>query len=297
MTFKETVTFSLLGLIVGAIILILTTFSLKYSQPIPGSPRNLTKKAPVFKKTYNQPSFKDCYAIGGNKVQENARIPILLYHYVEFVKDKKDKTRILMSIHPDYFEEQLKTLLLTNYTTVFVKEIPNILNGAPFGCMPAVALSFDDGYVDFYTNVFPILKKYQAKATIYIITNKIGKKDYLNEKQIRELIASGLVEIGSHTKDHVDLNETSVEQSRQQIKESKKILEDEFGIPIQTFSYPYGHYKQRDIDLVKEASYSAAVTVSEGLIHSKGDIYTLKRVRPEKLLNKDIIKKLDAYLK
>ena len=62
-----------------------------------------------------------------------------------------------------------------------------------------MALTFDDGYDDFYEVVFPLLKEYNAKAAVYIIASEIDKTGYLKSWQIKELDESGLVEIGNHT--------------------------------------------------------------------------------------------------
>lgn len=233
-------------------------------------------------------SQKYCYGPGTIHATEKKRIPILLYHYVEYVKDRNDKLRQSMNIVPDIFESQVKNLVEHNYKTVFVRQIPEILKEPLPLCEKSVALSFDDGYEDFYTHVFPILKKYNARATVYIVHNFIGKPNFMNEDQIAELIESGLVEIGSHTFDHVDLSLLSEEQSRYQIVESKKALEKRFHVPIRTFAYPYGKYKGSDINLVKEASYAGAVTVAQGTLHTEAEKYVLTRERPENFIGFDL---------
>ena len=70
-----------------------------------------------------------------------------------------------------------------------------------------VMLTFDDGYDDNYTELFPLLKKYNVKATIFVIVNDIGKRHKLTEAQIREMSDSGLVSIQSHTMSHGYLDE------------------------------------------------------------------------------------------
>ncbi len=260
------------------------------------SPRNLTKKAPVFQKTHNISSKEKCIGPATVQASEKLRIPILLYHYVEHVKDHNDFMRQRLNIHPEIFETQLKTLVESQYQTVFMKDIPEMLETSRI-CGKSVALTFDDGYEDFYINVFPILKKYKAKATVYIIYNFIGKPNFLNEWQIEELIKSGLVEVGSHTLDHLDLSVTNRVEARNQIIRSKELLEKKFNISVKSFAYPYGKYVPIDIDFVKEASYSSAVTVAEGTMHSKGSEFILTRERPGKYIGYDIGKGLEMSLK
>lgn len=207
------------------------------------------------------------------------RLPVILYHYVEYVKDPGDFIRRGLDITPKNFEDQLKTLKDNNYQTYFVKEIPQLLSGKIKYASESAVITFDDGYEDFYTDAFPLLKKYQVKTTIYLIYDFIGKKNYLNEGEIKDIIDSGLVEIGSHSLSHVYLASASASEARKQIFESKQKLEDAYGIKVETFSYPYGAYNKNVIELVKEASYSAAITVKQGLTISKDNLFSLPRLR------------------
>lgn len=227
-----------------------------------------------------------------NKIQ----LPILMYHYVEYVKDMGDKKRQLMNIEPHIFEQHLKDLASAGYQTLLVRDMPRILTRKADVCIKAVVISFDDGYADFYTDVFPLLKKYHVKATVYIIADYIGKPGFLTEAQIKEMLADGLVEIGSHTLDHYYLKRAVLAEQKRQILESKKLLEQKFKVHISTFAYPFGAFDDHTVNYVKEASYSAAVTVEPGAHISAEDIYTLPRIRPEKLKG-NIAEALAGYTK
>ena len=166
---------------------------------------------------------------------DKIKIPIIMYHYVEYVKDDGDLIRKQLDIIPSLFEGHLQALHKANYETYFVKDIPEILDGTIHYSTQSAVITFDDGYGDFYTDVFPLLKKYHMRATIYIIYDYIGRKGFLNEQQIRELVDSDLVEIGSHTLDHIYLKQASKNYADKQIIESKKKFEEQFGIKIFTF--------------------------------------------------------------
>ncbi len=213
--------------------------------------------------------------------QTKIKLPVVMYHYIEYVKDAGDIIRKKLDINPFTFNKQLESLQVAGYTTYFVRDIPQLLqNPSELENKKPVVLTFDDGYEDFYTDAFPILKKYNMKATIYLIYDFIGRKGYLTDKEIRELIDSGLVEVGDHTLDHVYLKLAPLSFARKQIFESKRILEDRFGIKVDTFAYPYGAFSQDTINLVKEASFSAAVSVIPGVMQSGDDLYYLYRIRP-----------------
>lgn len=208
------------------------------------------------------------------------KIPIIMYHYIEYVKDQGDLIRKRLDIVPKVFNNELKSLSEHGYQTYFVKDVPDILNGKiKYDPTKSVILTFDDGYEDFYTDAFPLLKKYNMKATIYLVYDFIGRRGFLNEDEIREIIASGLVEVGSHTLDHVYLKSASKKEAEKQITESKRKLEDKFWIRVKTFAYPYGAFNNDVMSIVKDTSYSAAVSVIPGSIQSEENLFYLSRIR------------------
>lgn len=246
----------------------------------------------VFEKPKNLQTPNKLYSVLENK---EYRIPIIMYHYVEYVKDPLDTIRKSLDVAPFVLGKELETLNNNHYQTLFVKEIPKILSGeTPYSSRSAV-FTFDDGYEDFYTDVFPLLKKYQIKATIYVVYDFIGRKGFLNEKEIKEIIDSKLVEIGSHTLDHLYLKKLSKSVVTKQVIDSKKMLDDRFNIKIETFAYPYGAFSQDTIDLVKSAGYTAAVSVIPGIKQSNEDLFYLYRIRAGSFSYGNIIRFFENY--
>ncbi|MEI7653283.1 MAG: polysaccharide deacetylase family protein [bacterium] len=207
------------------------------------------------------------------------RIPIITYHYVEYVKNRLDTTRIKLTINPRLFEEQLKSLHDGGVQTYFIKEIPSLLKGDLVLATKSAVLTFDDGYRDFYTDAFPVLKKYQMKGTIFLISSFLGRNDFLTLEQVTEMLDSGLIEVGSHTLHHANLKKANLSYATDEIVQSKANLEKLFGISVESFAYPYGAFDDQAVRLVKEASYSAAVSTVSGVHHTLDDLYTLKRWR------------------
>lgn len=205
--------------------------------------------------------------------------PILLYHYVEYVTDLRDTIRQGLDVLPRTFENHLKLIKENNYTTYFLRDLPNILNGKIPYEKKSIILTFDDGYGDFYTDAFPLLKKYQMKATVYIIYDFIGKKNYMDAAQIQEIINSGLIEIGSHTLTHPNLTAISEQEAEHQIKESKILLENRFNVKVETFCYPYGVYSSQVAQVVKKVGYTAAVATYKGIDESFDNLFYLPRLR------------------
>lgn len=125
----------------------------------------------------------------------------------------------------------------------------------------SVALTFDDGFVDNYTELFPILKRQAVKAT-YFVTNR-GATDsaFLSPEQIREMYASGLVEFGGHTAEHSVLDTLTPEASEGAIRENVKWLTDVLGFAPVSFAYPCGGYNDTIVEQVKNAGYRYAFTM------------------------------------
>lgn len=170
-------------------------------------------------------------------INKGKGIVVLMYHEID---DSIGK----YVVSKQNFEKQIKFLVNHNYNTIFIEDIENNYKG-----QKVVALTFDDGYENFYKNVFPILKKYQIKANLYIITSSIDKNNYLNKEEINEIVTSGLVSIGSHTVSHPVLTNLSDENAIQELENSKKYLEEIVGKEIKTISYPTGAYDTRILNL------------------------------------------------
>jgi len=198
-------------------------------------------------------------------------IPILVYHHIG---DKQN----WLYVKPEIFRQQMNYLLEKGYTTVTLQEIVTSLN---FGVgLPAkpIVLTFDDGYRDFFTNAFPILRERNLKATVFIITQLVDGEDYLTWEQLREIKKSGLITIGDHTLSHKDLVGLLEEEIRSQILEAKNILEANLDLKIEVFAYPYGDSNSKVTKVLQEGGFLAAVRVSRGLACAKLP-FSLPRIR------------------
>lgn len=207
------------------------------------------------------------------------RVPILMFHYVEYVKDKKDTIRQSLSLSPYTFEEQVKTLVDAGYTFMTNAELTAVLGGQiPLPSKPIV-LTFDDGYRDFYTDVYPILKKYHVKATAYIISGFLGYPNNMFAWQVRQIAHEGLVEIGAHTVHHVFLKGIPQKELTYEVTQSKKTLEELTGKPIVSFAYPYGAFDVRAIQALASAGFTSAVSTIPGADQYQTHRFFLYRLR------------------
>ncbi|MDD5416099.1 MAG: polysaccharide deacetylase family protein [Candidatus Daviesbacteria bacterium] len=214
------------------------------------------------------------------KPQKSLRVPILMYHYVEYVKDEGDTIRKSLNIVPFIFDQQVKTLKDAGFSFITTADLADALDNKASIDPKSVILTFDDGYRDFYTDVFPILKKYQVKAVVYIVPNFLDRSNNLTSWQLKEIAQSGLVEIGAHTMDHTYLSGLPLERVEYEIKQSKEYFESNFGIKVVSFAYPYGAFDNQIIDVVKKAGFKSAVTAISGIFALDVNRFFLYRVRP-----------------
>lgn len=216
---------------------------------------------------------------------------ILMYHMVREHIDgaKFNKLRVT----PVEFEKQIAWMKSQNFNFVTMQELQENWGKHP---EKTVAITFDDGYLDNLEHAYPVLEKYQAKATIYVVVDRhdrdwstykkahhnsgeLAKEPKLSDTQIKLLAQSGLIEIGSHTLTHANLNKLTDQECLNELFSSKQQLETMTGQPVTSFAYPFGIYSERDVNIAKQVRYLNAVTTVEGIDLDQPDFLQLKRIK------------------
>ena len=200
-------------------------------------------------------------------------VPIILYHRIDY-----SPTDSRYYVTPEKFEEQMKLLHDWGYTSITTTMlIDAIIIGVELPPRPFL-LTVDDGNLDNYTNMFPIMQKYGFTGALYIVGNYIGAEHYMNKEQILEMYNTGW-EVGSHSMNHLDLTKLNGDQLRYEIVGSKETLEEKLGIPVLTFAYPFGLHNDAAHDYVKFAGYIGAMGAS-GYTPAQGrwNLFYLQRV-------------------
>ena len=185
---------------------------------------------------------------------------------------------ISLAIEPEDFDWQMKYLVDHGYHSISIDELYAFMEGQ--GTLPdrPVLITFDDGYVDNYTNAYPILKKYNLKATIFIVTGFVSKrKGYLTWDQLREMEKNGVM-AQSHTVTHAPLPELPDDRIREELVESKRQAEAELGHPVEFIAYPTGVHDLHIVGIAKEAGYKGGFTVKYGNVDRNSNVYAMERV-------------------
>ena len=214
-------------------------------------------------------------AIGYEELnRSDASIPVLNYHHISEVNGNA------LILFPEQFEAQMKYLAEEGYTTITPTELLDSWeNGTPLPPKPII-ITFDDGYKDNYTEAYPILKKYNLKATIFLVTGVVSAyPSYLTWEDVNEMQSSGLINFESHTITHSKLNEiTSLDDLWAELLGSREIIESHTKAPVTFIAYPYGSVNERIAELTKAAGYRAAFLVDFGLTSPADNRYDLKRI-------------------
>jgi peptidoglycan/xylan/chitin deacetylase (PgdA/CDA1 family) len=200
-------------------------------------------------------------------------IPILMYHGVRNEIGARHPY-YETNISPAVFEYHLQFLRQQGYVSVGLSDVLGRMKAGQHD--KVVAITFDDGYHDFHSQAFPLLRKYGFNATLYVPSAWVGKKkigvspeQFMTWREIREVSQYG-VEIGSHTATHPDLYRVDPQTLEDEIKLSKHAIEDNIGQPVRSFAYPFAFPEQdrdfacRIAGLLEEVDYQNGVCTVVG---------------------------------
>lgn len=186
----------------------------------------------------------------------SVKIPILLYHDFANPLPDNDPDNFEYINTPESLEENIKVLLDNGYTFISFEELNESYKGKTKLPKKPILLTFDDGYYSNYKYAYPILKKYNVKSSIFIITDNIGKtvdgKKYLSWNNCKTMQDSGLIEIHSHSKRHVFYDRFPVRTLKDDVKESFEKIEKHLGKKdLKVFAYPYGAHTKESVFVLK----------------------------------------------
>jgi peptidoglycan/xylan/chitin deacetylase (PgdA/CDA1 family) len=228
-------------------------------------------------------------------------LPVLMYHSVSDDSESGQHPYYRVCTSSQIFREQMQCLKDNGCRGVTLSAGLEWLKSNPASTSARhVAITFDDGFSDFYTDAFPILRQYGFSATMYLPTVFIGQshqpfkpaicssqistdRKCLTWGEVKELHCAG-IEFGSHTVHHPRLVDLSWPDIQSEIQNSKAEIEERTGCQTKTFAYPYAFpQSRRDFvdrfkDLLITAGYETSVTTQIGRLHPDSDLMEIRRL-------------------
>lgn len=187
--------------------------------------------------------------------QEAPLFIALCFHEV-----RNDRPNDNLAISTSNFRKIIRDLKSQGYWFLDSNDIIAIKKGEMKQPEKAVFLSFDDGYLDNYTNAFPIIRQEGVKATFFLVSGSIGKDNRMTVAQLKEMAAYGMC-FGSHTVNHEELDKLSPEQIQKEMNDSKYTLEHDYGITVESIAYPCG-YESDDVINTAKDNYEIGFTAN-----------------------------------
>jgi peptidoglycan/xylan/chitin deacetylase (PgdA/CDA1 family) len=203
-------------------------------------------------------------------------VPVLMYHSFQVEEDRSTPY-----VSPGIFAHQMEFLSKNRYNVVNLDKVISYMTGKEKMPAKTVAITADDGCYNFYMNAYPVLKKYNLPATVFVITDKIGAVGYLGWKELREMSDSKLITIGSHTRSHPWIPSVSVESEKlwDELAGSRDILEKGLGKSVDYICYPNGGFNDLTKETAKKAGYKGAFTTNPSKKSAINDIYAIRRIK------------------
>lgn len=238
-----------------------------------------------------------------NVVQTDAlskqKLPVVMYHSV--INDISRAGEYVIT--PEMFENDLKKIKASGYTTVNCSDLVDFVYASKELPEKCVMLTLDDGTMNNYTYVYPLLEKYDMKCVISVVgeyTDMYSKEDavlndrysYLSYTQIKELSDSGRVEIGNHTYHMHNMDKRkgvlkkkgeNEEIYRNTLMSDVEKLQDTLykncGIIPVVFTYPYGAVNNLAQSIIRSMGFKVTLGCEEGvnIIDGAESLYNLKR--------------------
>ncbi len=218
------------------------------------------------------------------------RVPILMYHVINPPPAGAPFPGLYVS--SSEFSAQMQALASAGYHAITQDQMwAYWKRGISLPAGKPIVVSFDNGYQSQYANALPVLRRLGWVGDENIqLTGLPPSQGGLSQSQIKGLVSAGW-ELDTQGISHADLIALNATQLAEQVASSRRTIQQRYGVPVNWFCYPSGHYNASVIAAVKSAGYTGSTTVIPGWAGPESDPYRLPRLRvlggtsPESLLS------------
>ena len=233
---------------------------------------------------------------------------VLTYHHVN------DHEGDLVTVSPRIFEQQIAALAERDYAFLTADDFAAIVRGEREAPERPVLITFDDGYLDTWLHAYPVLKRYGARASLFLVTSWVADRNdrrdlgvfipdhedttaaltrhgaeaecALTWGEVETMARDGVMDVQSHTQTHLRcrISENSAEAIARELAGSREIIESRLGTRCRHLAWPKGKYDEEAIRLARSLGYEALFTTLRGANPVPGDLSEIKRleVKPRK---------------
>jgi peptidoglycan/xylan/chitin deacetylase (PgdA/CDA1 family) len=205
-------------------------------------------------------------------------VPVLMYHVIAAPPAGAPFPGLYVA--PTEFAEQMRALAADGWHAVTLDQVAaNWREGAPLGPGKPIVLSFDNGYHSQYSQALPVLRSLGWVGDENIqLTGLPPSQGGLSSGEVRGLLSAGW-ELDTQGLNHADLTTLDPASLREQVQGTREILRRRYGVPVNWFCYPSGHYDQAVVEAVRAAGYVGSTTVVPGWANRDEDAYRMHRLR------------------
>jgi len=191
-----------------------------------------------------------------------------MYH--RFNENKYPSTNIQM----DIFYKHIKLIKNSNYQFLTLKDF--IENFDKAKKQKKILITIDDGFMSFYKNAWPFLKKNKIPFILFVSTEPVGKNGYMTWEQIKEVEKENFAAIGHHSHSHEYLIDKSNSEFISDIEIANKLFLENIGYVPNIFSYPFGEYSEFMRNYISK-NFDLAFGQHSGVIDSNKEKFELPR--------------------
>lgn len=227
------------------------------------------------------------------KAEKNIKIPIIIYHAFAATQPPASQDIYKLYSTGKRFEENISTMLNDGYTFISLEELYKYNKGELALPEKVCIITMDDGNIGCYTDAFPVLKKYNVPATIFIINDCVGTTNYFSWEQAKEMHDTGLVKLNIHGKSHIDYSNVTKEKLISDYTTGHAELEEKMGEEIfKAMAYPSGRCSENSKAWLKEAGFEVQVLTKYGTVNKSRDLNLtdLGRIRGEQASGSQLLR-------